>query len=211
VSTAFAEQFSTARPEGPAWLSPIRERAMAAFQSAGFPTTKNEDWHFTNPSPIAEATFVPMHGPTGTVSVDQLTPLLFGETRWPRLVFVNGRFVPSLSSNGITGVKAMSLAAAYREEPSLLERHLTRQADTQDPGQVFSAINTALMHDGAVVYIPRGAVAPAPINLLFLSDSAATGGSSHPREHSYGAASRLITAIDEMLTRLIDGTGLVGR
>ena len=60
MSTAFAEQFSTARPEGPAWLSPIRERAMAAFQSAGFPTTKNEDWHFTNPSPIAEATFVPM-------------------------------------------------------------------------------------------------------------------------------------------------------
>lgn len=30
-------------------------------------------------------------------------------------------------------------------------------------------------------------------------------------QHSYGAASRLITAIDEMLTRLINGTGLAGR
>jgi hypothetical protein len=54
VSTAFAEQFGTARPEGPAWLTAVRERAMASFQAAGFPTTKNEDWHFTNPSPIAE-------------------------------------------------------------------------------------------------------------------------------------------------------------
>jgi flagellar hook-associated protein FlgK len=30
-------------------------------------------------------------------------------------------------------------------------------------------------------------------------------------QHTFGAASRLITAIDEMLTRLINGTGLVGR
>jgi Fe-S cluster assembly protein SufD len=111
----------------------------------------------------------------------QLTPLLFGETSWPRLVFINGRFMPSLSSNGVDGVKAMSLAVAYREEPSLLERHLTRQADTQDPAQVFSAINTALMQDGAVIHVQRGVSVASPINLLFLSDDAATGGSSHPR------------------------------
>jgi len=181
VSTAFVEQFSTARPEGPAWLAPIREQAMAAFQAAGFPTTRNEDWHFTNPSPIAESTFVPMRAPSGAVSAAQIAPLLFGETSWPRLVFINGRFMPSLSSNGVDGVKAMSLAVAYREEPSLLERHLTRQADTQDPAQVFSAINTALMQDGAVIHVQRGVNVASPINLLFLSDDAATGGSSHPR------------------------------
>jgi Fe-S cluster assembly protein SufD len=162
-------------------LSSIREQAMAAFQAAGFPSTRNEDWHFTNPSPIADATFVPMRGPAGTVSASQLTPLVFGETSWPRLVFINGRFMPSLSTNGLDGVKAMSLAVAYREEPSLLERHLTRQADTQDPAQVFSAINTALMHDGAVIHVQRGVDVESPINLLFLSDEGASGGASHPR------------------------------
>ena len=170
---------------------------MAAFQAAGFPTTKNEDWHFTNPSAIAEATFAPMHGPAGTVSVSQLAPLLFGETSWPRLVFVNGRFMPSLSTNGLDGVKAMNLATAWREEPSLLERHLTRQADTQDPGQVFSAINTALMQDGAVVYIPRGVVAPAPINLLFLSDEGASGGASHPRVLIVAEPQSQVTIIEQ--------------
>ena len=182
MSTAFVEQFSTARPDGPAWLTQVRESAMASFQAAGFPTTRNEDWHFTNPSPIAESTFVPMRAPSGAVSVAQLTPLLFAETSWPRLVFVNGRFVSSLSkTDGLDGVKVMSLSVAYREEPTLLERHLTRQADTQDPAQVFTAINTALMQDGAVIHVPRGAVAPGPITLLFLSDDAATGGASHPR------------------------------
>ena len=197
MSTAFVEQFSTARPEGPAWLSPIRERAMAAFQAAGFPTTRNEDWHFTNPSAIAEATFAPMRGPTGTVSVSQLSPLLFGETSWPRLVFVNGRFAPSLSTNGLDGVKAMSLAVAYREEPSLLERYLTRQADTQDPSQVFSAINTALMHDGAVIHVQRGVHIESPINLLFLSDEGASGGASHPRVLIVAEAQSQVTIIEQ--------------
>ena len=32
VSTAFVEHFKSARPEGPAWLTAIRERAMASFQ-----------------------------------------------------------------------------------------------------------------------------------------------------------------------------------
>ena len=182
MSTAFVEHFSTARPEGPAWLTAIRERAMASFQASGFPTTKNEDWHFTNPSAIAEGAFGPMRPPSGTLSLDDLEPWLFGEASWPRLVFVNGRFVSSLSRmEGLDGITVMSLAVANREEPSLLERHLTRQADTDDPAQVFSALNTALMQEGAVVYIPRGAVAPAPVHLLFLSDGEATGGASHPR------------------------------
>jgi Fe-S cluster assembly protein SufD len=186
-----------AKPEGPAWLSPIRERALAAFQAAGFPTTKNEDWHFTNPSAIAEATFAPMHEPAGTIAASQLTPLLFGETSWPRLVFVNGRFMPSLSSNGLDGVKAMSLAVAYREEPSLLEQHLTRQADTQDPAQVFSAINTALMNDGAVIHVQRGVNVESPINLLFLSDEGASGGACHPRVLIVAEAQSQVTIIEQ--------------
>ena len=197
MSTAYAEQFGTARPEGPAWLRMIRELAMASFQSAGFPTTKNEDWHFTNPSPIAEATFAPMGGPAGTVSTSQLTPWLFGESAWPRLVFINGRFTPSLSSNGIDGVKAMSLATAYREEPTLLERHLTRQADYADAAQVFTAINTGLMEDGAVIHVQRGVEVASPINLLFLSDGNATGGSSHPRVLVVAEPQSRVTIIEQ--------------
>jgi Fe-S cluster assembly protein SufD len=37
------------------------------------------------------------------------------------------------------------------------------------------------MQDGAVIHVQRGVNVESPINLLFLSDDAATGGSSHPR------------------------------
>jgi Fe-S cluster assembly protein SufD len=182
VSTAFLEQFTTARPEGPSWLTTVRERAMASFQSAGFPTMRNEDWHFTNAAPIADATFAPMRPPAGRLTTDDIVPWLFGERTWPRLVFVNGQFAPGLSTTvGIQGTKVMSLAVALREEPSLLERHVARYADIDDPSQVFSALNTALMHDGAVVHVPKGHAATTPIQLLFLSDAEAAGGASHPR------------------------------
>src|SRR5688572_10104644 len=130
---------------------------MASFQSTGFPTTKNEDWHFTNPSPIASATFEPMRAPSGALKVSDLAKWQFGDKAWPRLVFVNGRFVPSLSRfDDLGGITVMSLAVALREEPSLLAQHLTRQADFAGAAQVFTAINTGLMHDGAVIHVPKG-------------------------------------------------------
>jgi Fe-S cluster assembly protein SufD len=182
VATEYLQQFATLRPEGPAWLTAIRERAIARFGDVGFPTTRNEDWHFTSPAPIAEATFEPMRAPQALPDESTLAGLLPGTGAWVRLVFVNGRFAPSLSrTDAVDGVKVMSLAVAYREEPSLLEYHLTQRADIVDPAQVFTAINTAFMNDGAVVQVQPGATAPVPIHLLFLSDGAAMGGVSHPR------------------------------
>jgi Fe-S cluster assembly protein SufD len=154
---------------------------MASFQSAGFPTMRNEDWHFTNPAPIAEASLGPMRPHAGRLNAGQIEPWLFGEREWPRLVFVNGRFEPGLSTNGMQDVKVMNLAVAMREEPSLLERHATRYADIDDPSQAFTALNTALMQDGAVVHVPKGVTAATPIQLLFLSDDEAAGGATHPR------------------------------
>jgi Fe-S cluster assembly protein SufD len=155
---------------------------MARFEEVGLPTTRNEDWHFTSPAPIAESRFSPMAPGGVSLSARDLDAWSFGQAGWPLLVFVNGRHVPALSRVGEdAGVKVMSLAAALREEPSLLEQHLTRRADVEDPSQAFTAINTALMTDGAVVQVQRGVAAPQPVHLLFVSDATARGGVSHPR------------------------------
>ena len=43
----------------PQWLRSMRQAAMKTFESVGFPTMKNEDWHFTNVAPIAAHKFQP--------------------------------------------------------------------------------------------------------------------------------------------------------
>ncbi len=186
MTTAYVEQFAMLPGEnggGPTWLAPRRREAMERFAEFGFPTMKNEDWHFTSPAPIAEATFGPMRPANGSIGAAQLAPYLVDADAWPRLVFVNGRYAPALSRvEGIgPGVRVMSLAGALREEPTLLERHLTRVASFDDPALVFTALNTAFMTEGALVHVARDAAPGAPIHLLFVTDDAGAGGVSHPR------------------------------
>ena len=185
VTTAFVEQFASLAGDGggPAWLQPIRRRAIERFQRHGVPTPKNEDWHYTNPQPIAQAGFGPMAPAASRIVAEDLTPFLVGHPEWPRLVFVNGRYAPALSSPGLSGssVRVMGLATALREEPTLLERHLARLADVDDAAQAFTALNTGVMTDGALVHVAADPGVPPPIHLLFVADRAAGGGAAHPR------------------------------
>src|SRR5262245_11640546 len=46
--------------EQPSWVYPIRKSGISRFAQLGFPTLKQEDWRFTNLSPIAQLPFKPV-------------------------------------------------------------------------------------------------------------------------------------------------------
>ena len=97
----YADAFGTLVPStGGAWLPELKRAAFDRFTTLGFPTTRNEDWHYTSVTPIAEKTFRPLgggKGSSGLTSTD-IAALAIGESSWHRLVFVNGRFEPGLSA-----------------------------------------------------------------------------------------------------------------
>jgi Fe-S cluster assembly protein SufD len=99
----FVEQFGAGAAGGetePAWLGPLRRDAIERFKAVGFPTTRDEDWHFTSVSPIAEAEFLPLPDGGGEAGGIDIEPFAFGAADWTQLVFVNGRAAPELSSLG---------------------------------------------------------------------------------------------------------------
>jgi len=49
-------EFTRQEPAEP-WLQHLRERAFARFTELGFPTTRDEEWRFTNVAPIARKAF----------------------------------------------------------------------------------------------------------------------------------------------------------
>jgi len=116
--------------EAPQWTRSLRLSGITRFEELGFPTTKNEDWHFTSVAPIAERDFAPLT--TGEppaprkITTAQLAPFSFGATDWHTLVFVNGRFDAKLSRTaGLPdGVQVLPLARAYDELPLLVEQHI---------------------------------------------------------------------------------------
>jgi len=172
----------------PAWLREIREGAIARFSALGFPTTKQEAWRFTSVAPIAATHFAPPASGVPPLALRDIAALsIIGTEGGPRIVFVDGRYAPGLSSlTGLPeGVQATSLAAATRPGPGgeLARRHLARYAPWQD--SAFAALNTAFLADGAFVHVARDTALAQPLEVLFLATSGAgsTDGPtvSHPR------------------------------
>ncbi len=175
---AYARNGGKAEPE---WLRETRRNGIDRFEALGFPTPRNEDWHFTSVSSIAESVFSPLRGASGQLSRDALVPFTFGQSDWPLLVFVNGRYDASLSTPSMlpAGVRVIELARALREEPALIEPWLGKISPAGD--RSFSALNAAFMSDGAVVHIAPDAVAPIPLHVIFASDANAAKGVAHSR------------------------------
>jgi Fe-S cluster assembly protein SufD len=185
VTQTYLQDFTTFAANGggsgPAWLLPVRRAAIERFGALGFPTPKNEDWHFTSVSPIAEQAFRPAPPAAAAVSAADLAPLTFGHPEWITLVFVDGRFAPALSAAAElpSGVRVMDLARAWREDPAFLERHLTTVADFQQ--MAFTALNTAFMYDGAVIHIAPDVAIDRPVHLLFVATDQLAGRVTYPR------------------------------
>jgi len=169
--------------DAPQWARSLRLSAITRFEELGFPTTKNEDWHFTSVAPIAEREFEPLvgRGVVTGVSRADLAPFTFGGDDWHTLVFLNGRFNAALSGTTSLpdGVSVMPIARAYDELPLLLEQHLGRIASID--AHTFTALNTAFINDGAVVHVSKDVAVEKPIHLLFVSDAGATNGVAQPR------------------------------
>ncbi|MGA2989364.1 MAG: hypothetical protein ABSD88_02730, partial [Candidatus Korobacteraceae bacterium] len=54
---SFSDFEKTAAGHDLRWLRELRQRAFTRFCQAGFPTTHDEDWRFTNVSEIARTPF----------------------------------------------------------------------------------------------------------------------------------------------------------
>jgi Fe-S cluster assembly protein SufD len=184
------------RPHGgPRWAQDLRERAAARFATLGFPTTRDEEWRFTSVAPIASTEFVPAPDASG-VTADDLARFTYAEAPH-RIVIVNGRFSAELSRlKGLpAGVKMMSLAEAIEERDDTVQRYLGQLAEFGD--RAFTALNTALVADGAYVFVPDGVVLEEPIQIVFVG----TGTESAP---TLAPARALIVAGERSQSRIVE-------
>jgi Fe-S cluster assembly protein SufD len=194
---AYTEAERTAAGRAHAWLKKLREDAFARFCEKGFPTTKDEDWRFTNLSAIAKTAF----RAAGPATVSQAEAAQsFVEGAAARLVFVNGRYAPELSSaEGLPkGVKATSLRAQIEQHPEMLERHLGRYASTER--DAFVALNTAFVSDGAYVHVARGTMVEQPIFLLYLSTAEDTPTMTQPRNLIVAEDASCVTVVEDYVS-----------
>jgi len=187
----------------PAWLQNLREKAGAVYESLNFPTTRDEEWKYTNVAPIMKVPYRELFDPElnglNRLTARDVEPFIFAESRDSRLVFVNGAFSRELSSLTAlsNGCVAGNLSEIPSEHANVTRDHLAAYADYRDA--TFTALNTASVGDGAFVYIPGGKAVDAPIHLLFIS-TAEEPVASHTRVLIVAGAGAVATVIESYVS-----------
>ncbi len=164
----------------PARVTALRREGIARFGELGFPTMKNEDWHFTSVAPVSARSFnMPADGPAPVVTQSDLDVFEFGHPEWPILAFVNGRLAPDLSTATQlpAGTTLQSLRAAIDAGDDTVELWLGRITDHRSAA--FTALNTAFFTDGAMLHVGKNVALDKPIHLVFISAGADVA--AHPR------------------------------
>jgi Fe-S cluster assembly protein SufD len=164
-------------PQAPtAWLRNLRMRAVEQANALTVPTTRDEDWRFTDLSPLYKLPFRPAQGPTDESVAAMLHPYRLSEAT-TTLVFVDGCYAPALSDvKPAAGVTVGNLAALAADPAGGAESHLGQLA--QIDRDAFAAVNTAFLADGVLVRVAAGHEAGV-IHVLFVASRKETA--AYPR------------------------------
>jgi Fe-S cluster assembly protein SufD len=185
-----------------AWLNRLRADALERANALAAPTTRDEDWRFTDLSPLYKTAYQPAPAP-GESPRATIEPFFLPEAGC-RLVYVDGHFVPGLSEIGTDGLVAGTVAEGMRGAPGLVEAYLSRVAGFEaDP---FVAVNTAYLQHGAVISAPRDRRIERPVHLLFLSTQPERA--SYPRVLVVADRGAELTFIEDFVS-LVEGAYLV--
>jgi len=153
-------------------LNSMRKEASAKFESSEFPTKNEEEWKYTNISPILKHEFVPSPMITRDVQIiksndEYIIPNLDAHL----LIFVNGIFKKELSSIGKVenGIIIDNLYNLSKSNSEFLSTYLSKNECTKNS---FNLLNNAFTYDGFVIYIPKNIIVGKPIHIVNIaSDS----------------------------------------
>ena len=146
----------------------IQEEAIKHFSRLGFPTTKNEEWKYTNISPIVNKDFSFLI-PDSKISKEEILKRFpfFKDSIY--MVTENGKLNSEISGlkNLPKGIKIKNLRDA--KELPLIKQHFNVYVDVQE--DAFGALNTAFANEGVVILISKNAVTEKPIYIVNISSS----------------------------------------
>ena len=138
------------------WLKPLRDNAFEAFSVKGFPTTKLEEWRFTNVSPFLKEDFRLQPGAASLHKLHNVVHIPSLDAY--EVVLKNGMLNEDVN---IPGVKILPLRTALKNDD--LKPYLGKRINLQK--HPFAALNTALFENGIVIEAEKNSVCDKPIHI----------------------------------------------
>lgn len=156
-------------------LQQVRQLAWQAFEASGLPSTRNEDWKYTDLSRMQALLGEQWWQLAAADSEIDVASFAIPQLDAYRVVFVNGRF-DAAASDLPASISVSSLAALIQDEPDKVVELIEYQTDALLNNGILAA-NSALASDGACICVPDNTCLDKPLYLLHVNN----GGSSHVR------------------------------
>lgn len=175
-----------------AWLKEMRALAVERVGALTVPSTRDEDWRFTDLAPLTAFSWRRAQGAVQLARAD-IDRLSLPEAA-ARLVFVDGRYAPQHSFNH-AGIAVEDMASGMGDHAATVQPHLARLAQFEH--DAFTAVNTAHLDAGALIVAPRNVAAAGPVHVLHVSTQREAA--SHPRCLVVAQPGSRLTLIEEFV------------
>uniref|UniRef100_UPI0039A6FC7A Fe-S cluster assembly protein SufD n=1 Tax=Ornithobacterium rhinotracheale TaxID=28251 RepID=UPI0039A6FC7A len=142
-----------------------QSKAFEAFVQEGFPSTKDEEWRFTNLKPITQREYN-LQLSQKTLSLSEVKPYFIPELDSYKIVFVNGFFAENLSNIG-SEIEFLPVAAA--KENAIYQKYLNTVVKHQNS---LETLNTALANSGYYLHIKHHQKVEKPVEIIFFTHEA---------------------------------------
>jgi Fe-S cluster assembly protein SufD len=174
TGTALSDAFAVARPRlpGAARIADARQKAFEAYERAGLPHRRIEDWKYTDLRALMREVLPLAAAPDAaalTQAGDALELHAIDGVR--KLVLVDGVFAPKLSDlgNPQKGLAIRTLREVLEKGDAALQAQLL----APDHSNPMVALNSAMMTDGVVIEVADGVVLTQPLHVVHIASGGA--------------------------------------
>jgi Fe-S cluster assembly protein SufD len=148
-----------------------RSAAIEVLAEQGLPSSKQEEWKYTNLSPLFKTPFQLAAKNNGNVpkAAEIVARRLIDDVS-ARIVFVNGQYAPDLSSDLSSGESQGFVLSTFASSTSANDKIINEHLGIYSTSSTNSlvALNSAFLNDGLMIQVGRGKIVEKPIVVQFI-------------------------------------------
>lgn len=159
----------------------LRKKALESLDLSGLPSTKHEEYKYTNITKAIEKTFsFEAHKTSTQIEAEEIEKFLIPGLDAHVLVFLNGVLTPALSRwETEPGLEITDLPTALKEDREAISTHFAKYADYNRDAYV--ALNTGFSKDGSFITVKANRVIEKPVVLHYINVVKDGQAHNHPR------------------------------
>jgi len=146
----------------------IRSKAIADFESKGFPTKQDEDWKYTPLNSILKQDYSLFSTKQNTVEFKDVKHHFIHEIDSYKIVFIDGVYSSFLSETTHQGMDICLMSSALKKPKYkiIIDHYYNSITNKEDS---FINLNTAFAQQGAFIHILKNTVVEKPIQIIHFS------------------------------------------